>query len=44
MNHDTRIYENPTEFIPERYLTEDGDDYNPQYTRTGTHAYGFGRR
>ncbi|KAK7683860.1 hypothetical protein QCA50_013238 [Cerrena zonata] len=44
MNLDTDIYENPTEFVPERYLTPDGRDYNPQHTRGGTHAYGFGRR
>ncbi|KAJ7122981.1 cytochrome P450 [Mycena epipterygia] len=44
MNHNPEIYENPDKFVPERYLDADGVVRDPQYTRGGTHAYGFGRR
>lgn len=46
MNRDSDNYKNPEEFVPERFLSSDDErkEVNPQYTRTGTHAYGFGRR
>lgn len=44
MNHDVNVYENATEFIPERFLTPRGGTLNPAHTRNGTHAFGFGRR
>ena len=40
MSHDEEVYEKPFDFIPERFLDENGD-------LTENHrilAYGFGRR
>ncbi|KAE9397724.1 cytochrome P450 [Gymnopus androsaceus JB14] len=45
MNRNPDVYHNPTEFIPERYLSSDNKrEIRPKYTREGTHAFGFGRR
>lgn len=44
MNHNADIYPNPSAFNPERFLDEELKEVKPEYTRGGTHAFGFGRR
>lgn len=45
MCHDPELYHNPTQFKPERYLSEDGQqEFNPSGVRDEAHTFGFGRR
>jgi Cytochrome P450 len=43
MSHDENVYKDPENFIPERFLTEDGK-VNPSVRNPMDAAFGFGRR
>ena len=43
MLHDEEIYPDPSNFRPERFLTEDGQ-LDPKIRDPTTVAFGFGRR
>ena len=46
MNHDSNIFDNPEEFMPERYLDDNGSlkDAIPDTVGLGHASFGAGRR
>ncbi len=42
--HDPKAYHEPHRFIPERFLTTDGQKLDPNVQDPSVAAFGFGRR